>query len=138
MRYLLDTNILSDVINSPKGAAAARVRLEAIAGNIAISIIVVAELRYGYTKIASQRLKDAYEKLFDSIPIEAWEKPFDHVYANIRSELERKGRVIGAMDMLIAAHALATDAVMVTANESEFSRVPGLKIENWLRQAATE
>jgi len=133
MKYLLDTNIISNVIDFPRGAAAARVRQEAIAGNVVTSIIAVAELRYGYTKIASQRLKEAYERFFESIPIEGWETTFDHVYADIRDQLEKKGRPIGAMDMLIAAHAMAKEAIVVTANVKHFSQVPGLKIENWLR-----
>lgn len=133
MRYLLDTNVISNVIDDPTGAAAARLREEAGSANIVTSIIVVAELRYGYTKIASGRLRQAYERFFGSIEIEGWEIPFDHVYADIRDQLEKKGRPIGAMDMLIASHAKATDAIVVTANEKHFSQVPGLKIENWLR-----
>lgn len=133
MRYLLDTNIISNVIDYPTGAAAGRLREDAGSASIVTSIVVVAELRYGYTKIASVRLQQAYERFFGSITIEGWGTPFDHVYADIRDHLEKKGRPIGAMDMLIASHARATDAIMVTANEKHFSQVPGLKIENWLR-----
>ncbi len=96
------------------------------------SIIVVAELRYGYTKISSRRLRDAYEAFFEGLPIENWELPFDHVYADVRDQLTKRGRSIGAMDMLIAAHALATDATVVTANVKHFSEVHRLKVENWL------
>jgi tRNA(fMet)-specific endonuclease VapC len=59
--------------------------------------------------------------------------PSDGHYASLRTALERAGTPIGANDMLIAAHALATDSILVTDNVKEFSRVPGLKIENWLR-----
>ncbi|QCI97000.1 type II toxin-antitoxin system VapC family toxin [Agrobacterium larrymoorei] len=133
MRYLLDTNAISHVIDFPRGSVAQRIRTEAVTGTLVTSVIVVAELRYGYTKISSRRLRDAYETFFESLPIENWEAPFDHVYADIRDQLTKKGRSIGAMDMLIAAHALATDAVVVTANIKHFSEVPGLKVENWLR-----
>jgi tRNA(fMet)-specific endonuclease VapC len=132
MKYLLDTNIISNVIDFPRGEVAVRVRREAVAGTVATSIIAVAELRYGYTKVSSQRLREAYERLFESIKIEEWKAPFDHIYADIRDKLEKKGRPIGGMDMLIAAHAMATDAIVVTTDK-HFLEVPGLKVENWLR-----
>ncbi len=131
MRYLLDTNMISEVIDQPIGPAATRVRQAASRATVITSIIVVSELRYGYTKISSRRLKEAYELFFGTIAVEGWEAPFDHVYAEIRSALEKKGRAIGAMDMLIAAHALATEATVVTANERHFSQVPDLNVENW-------
>jgi tRNA(fMet)-specific endonuclease VapC len=139
VRYLLDTNTISNLVDFPSGAGAKRVREAAAAdAQIVTSIVVVAELRFGYTKISSRRLKDAYERIFQSIAVEDWRTPFDHVYGEIRSMLEKRGSKIGAMDMLIASHALATDAVVVTGNEREFCRVPGLKIENWLRAEPAE
>jgi tRNA(fMet)-specific endonuclease VapC len=132
MRYLLDTNIISNVIDFPNGGAATKIRNASPSDRLVTSIIVAAELRYGYTKIGSRRLKEAYERFFQSITVESWQTPFDHVYADIRSFLERKGRTIGAMDLMIAAHAKATEATVVTANEKHFSQVPDLKFENWL------
>lgn len=132
MRYLLDTNIISNVIAHPLDQVARRVRTEVTAGNVFTSIIVVSELRFGYTKVSSTRLKEAYDRFLDGIVVEDWEKPFDHVYAELRSEMERNGKLIGTMDMLIATHGIATNATVVTANEREFSRVPGLKVENWM------
>jgi tRNA(fMet)-specific endonuclease VapC len=132
MRYLLDTNIISNVIDFPNGAAATRIRKANPGDVILTSIIVAAELRFGYTKVGSQRLREAYERFFQSVAVESWEIPFDHVYADIRSFLEKKGRIIGAMDLMIAAHAVATEATVVTANERHFSQVPELKFENWL------
>nr|WP_210246652.1 type II toxin-antitoxin system VapC family toxin [Rhizobium sp. RU20A] len=132
MRYLLDTNIISNVIAHPLGKVARRVRTEVMAGNVFTSIIVVSELRFGYTKVSSKRLKEAYDRFLGGIVVENWERPFDHVYAELRAEMERKGKLIGTMDMLIATHAVATDAIVVTANEREFSRVPGLRVENWM------
>ena len=132
MRYLLDTNIISDAVESPTGRSASRMREAFSSASIVTSIIVVSELRYRYTKVSSKRLKAAYELFFRGIPIEHWEVPYDHVYADIRSALDKKGRALGAMDMLIAAHAVATDAVVVTA-DAAFLHVDGLRVENWLR-----
>ncbi|WP_102961190.1 PIN domain-containing protein [Mangrovicella endophytica] len=132
MRYLLDTNIISDAVGSPTGRSASRIRDVFSSASIVTSIIVVSELRYGYTKISSKRLRAAYELFFSGIPIEDWEVPFDHVYADIRSALDKNGHPLGAMDMLIAAHAMATDAVLVTA-DAAFRHVGGLRVENWLR-----
>lgn len=134
MKYLLDTNIISDVVESRNSAAAARIKEQGNRASIVTSIVVVAELRFGYTKIGSRRLKEAYDVFLTSIPVEPWNAPCDRVYAEIRDQLERKGRPIGAMDMLIAAHALSIDAAIVTGNVKHFSQVPGLSVENWLRQ----
>lgn len=132
MRYLLDTNIISDAVERRDGPAARKIRKVFSSVSLITSIIVVSELRYGYTKIASMRLKEGYEVFFDSIAIENWEVPFDRVYGEMRAKLERTGKSMGAMDMLIAAHALATDAVVVT-DDRAFAHVLGLKVENWLR-----
>lgn len=133
MRYLLDTNVISEVVERPAGELAGKVRRAATSSTIVTSIIVTSELRFGYTKIKSGRLKEAYEMFFNSIEIEEWVAPFDEFYADLRSALERQGIVIGAMDMLIAAHAYATDATLVT-DDRAFLQVPGLKVENWLRR----
>lgn len=132
MRYLLDTNAISDAVERPIGNVATRIRQLSDTASIVTSIIAVSELRYGYTKISSRRLKEAYDAFFESIQIESWEKPFDYIYGDLRSELERRGKTLGAMDMLIAVHALATDAVVVS-DDRAYSQVPGLITENWLR-----
>jgi tRNA(fMet)-specific endonuclease VapC len=132
MRYLLDTNVISEVVERPVGDLANKVRGAAASSTIVTSIIVASELRFGYTKIGSGRLKEAYEMFFNSIEIEDWVEPFDQVYADLRSALERQGKLIGAMDLLIAAHAYATDATVVT-DDRAFLQVSGLKVENWLR-----
>lgn len=132
MRYLLDTNVISNLIRFPSGNAARRVaRLRE--GELGTSIIVSAELKYGYTKRSSKRLENLVEGTLASFDIAPWGAPADKHYAQIRAHLERKGRQIGQNDMLIAAHALALGAVLVTDNEKEFSRVPGLKVENWVK-----
>ncbi len=131
-RYLLDTNILSNAIRDPKGRIAVRI---AQTGQLATctSIIVAAELRFGAAKRGSPRLTARVAELLDTIDVVAFEPPADTVYADLRARLERAGSPIGANDLLIAAHALALDLTLVTANEREFSRVPDLRIENWLR-----
>ncbi len=130
-RYLLDTNIVSDLIRNPQGKAARRI---AKAGEDAIctSIIVAAELRYGAAKSGSARLRKAVEDLLDEIEVLPFEVPADADYGDIRASLEAAGTPIGSNDLLIAAHARALGAIIVTANTDEFRRVKGVKVENWV------
>jgi tRNA(fMet)-specific endonuclease VapC len=130
--YLLDTNILSDIITNPRGTAARRLAKEDDA-SVLTSIIVAAELRFGAAKRASRRLTDRVEGLLARIPIEPLAPPADEHYGRLRATLESTGRPIGSNDLFIAAHALALQCTLVTANEREFARVPGLRVENWLR-----
>lgn len=132
MSHLLDTNIVSDLIRNPAGKAAQRIA-ELEPGELKTSIIVAAELRYGVEKKGSARLVRLVDELLMDFEVLPWEAPAEIHYAAIRDHLSRNGQPIGDMDMLIAAHALALDVVLVTDNEREFSRVPGLKVENWLR-----
>ena len=129
--YMLDTNIISDLIRNPNGKAAKRVA-DVGNDNICTSIIVAAELRYGSVKNGSKRLLQLIEGLLGEIKVLSFETPADVEYGAIRSELENAGKPIGANDMLIAAHARAVSATVVTANVSEFARIRGLKVENWL------
>jgi tRNA(fMet)-specific endonuclease VapC len=129
--YMLDTNIISDLIRNPQGKVARRIA-KAGDDNICTSIIVAAELRYGSTKSGSKRLYKAVEDLLGEIKVLPLEVPADAEYGAIRSELEAVGMPIGSNDLLIAAHARATGATIVTANADEFRRVRGLKVENWL------
>ena len=131
MLYLLDTNTLSDFIRNPHGKAALRASKED-AGSLCTSIIVAAEMWFGAAKRASTTLPPKLGALFGWIRVLPFEQPAEHSYAECRANLERRGLPIGNNDMLIAAHALALDATLVTANEREFSRIEGLKIENWL------
>ena len=98
-----------------------------------ISIVVVCEVRYGAVKRGSTSLARRIDELLVSMDIEPLSPGVDHAYAGLRADLERKGLVIGQNDMLIAAHALALGAILVTDNVTEFKRVKGLRIENWLR-----
>lgn len=132
MSYLLDTNVILDLIRNPDGKAGRRVAALG-QGELRTSLIVAAELRYGIAKKGSERLVKLVEGVLADFEVLPWEAPADVHYAAVRHGLSRSGQPIGDMDMLIAAHALALDMVLVTDNEREFSRVPGLKIENWLR-----
>ena len=97
------------------------------------SVIVLAELRFGVEKSGSQRLATRLALVLSELPIEPLTPPADERYAALRVALERAGTPIGQNDMLIAAHALALSATVVTDNDREFARVPGLNVENWLR-----
>ena len=128
---MLDTNIVSDLVRSPQGRVFDRIA--ALGGDkMCISIITVAELRYGCAKKGSPRLLAQIEAILGSIEILPFDVPADTEYAGIRAELEAAGKPIGPNDLLIAAHACAADVTLVTANVSEFERVRGLRTENWL------
>ena len=130
-RYLLDTNIISDLIRNPQGKAAKRIA-KVGESSICTSIIVAAELRYGCAKSSSTRLRKAVEDLLGEIAVLPFEAPADAEYGALRAALETAGTPIGSNDLLIAAHARAAGAIIVTANANEFRRVPGLTVENWL------
>ena len=132
IRYLLDTNIISDLVRNPLGLAAQRVALLHDA-NICTSILVAAELRYGVARRGPGRLANAVEGALAQMSILPFDEPADRAYAGVRAELEAAGQPIGGFDCLIAAHALAAGCILVTNNEREFARVPGLTVENWLR-----
>lgn len=135
--YLLDTNILSDLIKNPTGLAANRIRT---VGETAVctSIIVAAELRYGCARKNSPTLTQKVEDLLGVMRVLPLDAPVDRDYGDIRAELEAVGRSIGPNDLMIAAHARALGATMVTANLDEFVRVPGLSVENWLQPPAEQ
>ena len=130
-RYLLDTNIVSDLIRNPQGKAARRIA-KVGEGAICTSIIVAAEWRYGAAKSGSARLRKAVEDLLGEIEVLPFDVPADGDYGDIRASLEIVGTPIGSNDLLIAAHARAVGAIIVTANTEEFKRVKGVKVENWL------
>ena len=131
MRYLLDTNILSDLVRQPQGQVA--MRIQAVGDDrLCTSIIVAAELRYGALKKGSARLSAQVETVLGALDVLPLEAPTDVFYASTRAKLELSGTPIGGNDLLIAAQALALGCTVVTDNEREFRRVPGLLVENWL------
>lgn len=132
-KYLLDTNILSDLIKHPVGAAAKKIVTLESEESCCTSVIAACELRYGALKKNASSLTDRVNQLLDSIAVLSLDADVESEYAALRVSLEQAGTPIGSNDLLIASHALAADLTLVTANEREFSRVPGLNMENWLR-----
>ena len=132
MRYLLDINIVSDLVRNPQGKVARQVRRVG-EKHVCTSIIVAAELRYGADKKGSTRLSSQLEAVLGALEVIPFEAPADTSYGLLRTRLEHAGTPIGANDLLVAAQALARGHVMVTDNEREFSRVEGLRLQNWLR-----
>jgi tRNA(fMet)-specific endonuclease VapC len=130
-RYLLDANTLSDFIRDPAGRVNKRFAVVGEA-TVCTSIVVACELRFGAKKKGSARLEKRVDQVLASLEVLPLDKESDRHYAEIRTHLSRKGQIIGSNDMLIAAHTLALDLILVTANVDEFARVPGLSIENWL------
>jgi tRNA(fMet)-specific endonuclease VapC len=128
---MLDTNILSDLIRNPQGRAAKRIARVG-ENSVCTSIVVAAELRYGCAKSGSERLFKVVEDLLGEIDVLPLDIPADTEYGGMRAELEAAGKPIGGNDLLIAAHAIAVGATIVTANMDEFRRIRGLKVENWL------
>ena len=131
-RFLLDTDIVSDLVRHPRG----RVRQHIIrigVGYVCTSIVVAAELRYGVARHGSTRLSAQVEAVLSTLDVMPLELPADIIYGELRMRLERAGQIIGANDLLIAAHALTASCTLITDNDGEFSRIEELTVENWLR-----
>lgn len=96
-----------------------------------LSAIVAAELRFGASRLASARFSAAVEAWLAGFDVRPWPLDATHHYAQLRATLERVGKPLGAMDMLIAAHALAEDSAIITNNAREFHRIPGLALQEW-------
>ena len=131
--YLLDANIIRDMIRNPDGRAARRVEQVGPKG-IFTSIIVAAELRYGCSKKGSPKLLTRVEGILETIPVLPLDMPADTGYGAIRAELDAAGQPVGMNDLLIAAHAYALGLTLVTDNTREFCRIRGLNVENWLER----
>ena len=124
MRYLLDTNIVSDLVRNPQGKVAQQIR-KAGEAQVCTSIIVAAELRYGAAKKGSRRLSSQLQSVLGALEVWPFETPADAAYGLLRTRLEQAGRPIGANDLLIAAQALALgepDAVIATTNVGHLGR----------------
>jgi tRNA(fMet)-specific endonuclease VapC len=133
IRYLLDTNIVSDLIRNPQGRVAEHAR-KIGEEKVCTSIIVAAELRYGAIRKASPRLSDQVEAVLGAMDVLPFEAPAVATYGMIRARLEQTGRPIGGNDLLIAAQAIALGYILVTDNQREFARIEDLTCENWLRR----
>ena len=132
MRYLLDTNIVSDLVRNPQGMVARHIRRVG-ESQVCTSIIVTAELRYGAAKKGSPKLLSQLEAVIGALEILPFEKPAGRTYGALRTRVELAGTPIGGNDLLIAAQALALGYAIVTDNDREFARVENLRLENWLR-----
>jgi tRNA(fMet)-specific endonuclease VapC len=132
MRYLLDTNIISDLMRNPDGRVSMKID-QVGEKNIFTSILAIGEVRYGIEKRGSKRHTAALKMILPFMRPEPWSAPADECYAKIRLAIEALGLPVGQLDMLLGAQALASNAVFVTANEKHFRHMPGLKVENWLR-----
>lgn len=130
--FLLDTNIVSDLVRRPQGAVAAQIA-DVDESEVATSIVVAGELRYGAERRGSERLTAQLDAILELLPVLPLGDDADAHYGRLRADLERRGTPIGANDMLIAAHALSLNATLVTDNVREFERVEGLRVVNWLR-----
>jgi tRNA(fMet)-specific endonuclease VapC len=134
IRFLLDTNVLSALIKDASGLVGRR--LDEVAANsdaVYTSVVVAAELRFGASRVRSLKLAERVERALAEIRVAPFAEPADRIYGDLRAHLERRGTPIGANDLFIAAQALHDGSVLVTDNDREFSRVPGLTVENWIR-----
>jgi len=127
---MLDTNVVSHLIRFPRGAV--RAGLLGLPTVACVSLVTACELRFGARKVNSRRLDAQIDDILSVIETVAMGPEIIPHYAATRSKLEKQGTPIGPNDLLIAAHALALDLTLVTGNVREFSRVPGLRVENWL------
>ena len=130
MRRTLDTNICSYILRRHPASMIERFA-ELDRGQLWLSAVVAAELRFGAAKLASTRFSAAVEAWLAGFEVRPWPLEATPHYASIRAALERAGKTIGGMDLMIAAHAMAEDSVVVTNNAREFLRVPGLAVEEW-------
>ena len=131
MKYLLDTNICIYLINERPAGVLAKFKRHRI-GDVGVSSVTVSELAYGVAKSGSARNRAALDAFLTSLTAIEYDTEAAFVYGELRSALERKGTPIGPLDLLIAAHALSRQLVLVTNNEKEFRRVGKLKVENWV------
>jgi tRNA(fMet)-specific endonuclease VapC len=132
MKYMLDTNICIHLIKHRPQRLMNRLE-RTLVGDIGISVITLAELEYGAAKSSRpNRNREALRGFITPLEIAAFGKAATVAYGRIRALLEKKGLIIGSMDLLIAAHAVSEGVQVITNNEAEFKRVPGLRVDNWM------
>ena len=127
--FMVDTDISSYIIR--RRPATLVEKFEKHGETLSVSVITAAELRFGAEKVARPKLTELVEAYLERLAILDWTNEVTHHYARIRTELERSGKPIGNMDLLIAAHAVSQGMTVVTNNLKHFSNVPGLKVEVW-------
>lgn len=130
-RYMLDTDICSYIMKRSHPALLERIRSVPISDQ-AVSVVTVAELLYGVKLSARpKQARAAFNEFIRHLEVLHWSAEAAEHYADIRANLKLRGEMIGANDLLLAAHARGLKSVFVTNNVREFSRVKGLKVENW-------
>jgi len=131
-RYMLDTDMCSYIIKEHPESVHQRFQKLAME-QLCISVITYAELVYGVERSSSKRVnRPIIEDFARHLDVVDWDTEAADHYGVIRAELEAAGTPIGAMDMMISAHAKSLKAVLVTNNQKHFTKVKGLKIENWI------
>ncbi len=131
MRFMLDTDMCIYIIKKHPPRVEERFR-ELNPFEVGISAVTLAELEYGVTKSSKpERNRDALTGFLAPLEIASFDDGAALHYGDIRGLLEKKGNPIGSMDLMIASHARSLSVTLVTNNVREFTRVPGLKVENW-------
>lgn len=129
--YMLDTNTVSHLFRRHPNVL---VNIQQVKpSDVCISSITEAELLYGIAKRQSKTLKATVAAFLDSVTLQAWDSEAAECYGKLRAKMEKKGHVMGALDQLIAAHALSLGAILVT-NDKAFSMAPALSIEDWTKE----
>ena len=128
---MLDTNICIYIINAKPPTVLQRFR-DYRMGEVGVCTVVAAELAFGVAKSGSARNPHALELFLAPLTLMPFDEAAVWAYGTLRSELERQGKQIGALDTMIGAHALSQQATLVTNNTSEFARIPGLRLDNWV------
>lgn len=131
MKYLLDTNICITLINERPKKVLTHFKRHSL-GDIGISSITASELAFGVAKSGSSKNSAALEAFLLPLNVVDYDAGAAMIYGDIRATLEKQGKTIGPLDMLIAASALSRQLILVTNNEKEFRRISKLKVENWL------
>lgn len=132
-RYLLDTDIVSDLIRNPQGKVARKIKAVG-ESRICTSVIVACELKFGALKRGSEALESRLRTVLDLLEVLPFEASADDCYALIRCQLERAGTPVGGNDLLVAAHAMSLGLTVVTNNSAEFGRIQNLQSANWLAE----
>lgn len=131
--FLLDTSVCVAALRDPQCVAARRIA-QLQAGQVFISALVLAELEFGLSLSAKKaQNRVALHNFLEYIPVEDWPAGAAVLYGEVRAAMRTAGAQIGAVDFLIGIHALSRAAMVITDNEKDFRRVPGLKVENWLK-----
>lgn len=138
MKFLIDTNICIYIMNNHPPEVVQKFKSIGV-GKVGISSVTVSELHYGACK--SRHIKKNMQRLEEFLrpfAILPYDENASKYYGIIRSQLEKQGNIIGPLDLLIAAHALSNNLILITNNEKEFRRIKSLKVENWIAKCSTE